>query len=269
MADVRCPKCGSETVILAAKKDDLQYYVCINRPRCKGRIAVDDVRYKDSGGEKPAPKVARKKPRPRKEPPARKKAAEPAVSKRVEEKRRFRWSFKRSGHKEAVPTEVSWGDDWGGEIPASKLSHDRPRRRREQSAPEHGAEWGKDWDEEIPKAKTARVEPRPRTAPKAAHEKPQRRKEPDVVHGKPKRLRAPEKEVIPPKKKPSEPRYPKVARDKKATEEKARSKRQPRTEADEDELREKNKRNLIVMIIALIVTFLAIDGMIYAVVALR
>ena len=62
MGDVRCPKCGRKTTIRTAKKDDCQYHVCINSPRCKGRVLVDEDHGDDWGDdwdeERPATKAA-------------------------------------------------------------------------------------------------------------------------------------------------------------------------------------------------------------------
>ena len=41
--DIRCPKCGSKTVVQTAKRGPnagLSFYVCTRYPECKGRIPV-------------------------------------------------------------------------------------------------------------------------------------------------------------------------------------------------------------------------------------
>lgn len=49
--DIRCPICGSETVIKTAKKGPnagRKFYVCINHPECKGKAPIREE--KDSDG---------------------------------------------------------------------------------------------------------------------------------------------------------------------------------------------------------------------------
>lgn len=41
--DIRCPKCGSETVVRTAKKGSkagYRFHVCINYPECKGKVPI-------------------------------------------------------------------------------------------------------------------------------------------------------------------------------------------------------------------------------------
>jgi len=105
MADVRCPRCGSGTVILTSKSDDRKYHVCVNRPRCKGRVPADDVWGDDWGGGKPVARPAYDREPQRRVPPSL----------------RSRLSIKEE-----------WGDDWGGAIPARKPAPYTPQYPRAQ-----------------------------------------------------------------------------------------------------------------------------------------
>ena len=41
--DVRCPKCGSRTRIRIRSKDKKKFHVCINFPKCKGRVSFTEA----------------------------------------------------------------------------------------------------------------------------------------------------------------------------------------------------------------------------------
>ena len=56
MADVRCPKCGGKTGIRISKKDNRKYHVCVNSPRCKGKISLGVDWGDDWDKEIPVPK---------------------------------------------------------------------------------------------------------------------------------------------------------------------------------------------------------------------
>ena len=63
MADVRCPKCGGKTGIRISKKDNRKYHVCVNSPRCKGKISLGVDWGDDWEKEIPVPKPATGQPR--------------------------------------------------------------------------------------------------------------------------------------------------------------------------------------------------------------
>lgn len=272
MASIRCPKCGDKTKIRTAKKDDCRYYVCINYPECRGRVLADEDRGEGWGGdlgqERPASRITQDSPRRRVKPhtPERRAAATMRKPRKDERKVPKRFSFLR--RKGGVSVDDGWDDD-------------------------RSVVWGDDWDDEIPKAKTARVKPRPpvapktagdkprpqrapkvahdkprqRRVPKAAHDEAQERKEPETAHDRPRRRKVLEEDADLKKKKPSMPRRQKAVEDDIAPEEQESP--EPHTVSEEDADSEKRKRSLIVIIIALVVAFLAIDGIIYAAFVLR
>ncbi len=55
--EIRCPECGSETTLRTSKKDGSKFYVCVNYPECKGRVAYDDEWEGDWEKERPAVRV--------------------------------------------------------------------------------------------------------------------------------------------------------------------------------------------------------------------
>ena len=52
---IKCPVCGSRTLLGTSRKDGNKYYVCVNWPDCKGKVAYDDEFDwgDDWGNEKP------------------------------------------------------------------------------------------------------------------------------------------------------------------------------------------------------------------------
>jgi ssDNA-binding Zn-finger/Zn-ribbon topoisomerase 1 len=38
--DVKCPRCGNKTILRTRSKDGSKFHVCVNYPRCKGRVLV-------------------------------------------------------------------------------------------------------------------------------------------------------------------------------------------------------------------------------------
>ena len=49
-----CPLCGSETRIRTRKEDGSKFYVCVNWPECRGKVAYDEEWEDDDwGDEKP------------------------------------------------------------------------------------------------------------------------------------------------------------------------------------------------------------------------
>jgi len=119
MGDVRCPKCGRKTTIRTAKKDDCQYHVCINSPRCKGRVLVDEDQGDDWGEESPATETAQDEPRQR-------VAPHPSG-------RKVRGGVHRPERKGGVLADEDqgddWGDDWDEERPATKAASGKYRQQ--------------------------------------------------------------------------------------------------------------------------------------------
>ena len=146
MGEVRCPRCGSRTVILTAKKDDRQYHVCINRPRCRGRVLADDA-----GGGGWGDDWGRERP-----------ALRPAYNRPPQQRR-------PSPTKGRISIDEAWGDDWGDDRgkgrPAAKPAPYMPQYPRAQK---RGLSSG---EQNSPK-------PRRHKAPQVAHEEPQPQKTP-------------------------------------------------------------------------------------------
>jgi ssDNA-binding Zn-finger/Zn-ribbon topoisomerase 1 len=236
MADVRCPKCGNKTTIRTAKKDEGQYHVCINYPGCRGRVLVDEDRNDDWGDDwdkaRPAAKPAYDKPRQRVKPSSPERGAEKTVHTAKKDERKVRAGADHPERKGKVPIDKTWGDDWEDD-------------------------WGDDWDKEIPAPKPApdrarrHVAPKPEIAPEKK-ESPRPRTQTvhkEEEHPEPQQQIVPQKEVAPEKKEPTKPR--------------------PRRVPQRYLAPEKKKRSMTVIVIAIIIAFLAIDGMIYAAFVLR
>jgi ssDNA-binding Zn-finger/Zn-ribbon topoisomerase 1 len=200
MSDVRCPQCGRRTVILTSKKDDRSYYVCINRPNCRGRIPVDEVGEDGWGddwdNEKTAVKTAPDAPRRRRE-------TYSSESKPGKDKRRPDASVNRSERKVKASVDKDWGDDWDEGSSSSGAIHERPRSHR-------GVEVAHDESRHLMAFQQD-------AAPEGK------------AHPRPRQRRVPQEYLVP----------------------------------------ERKRRSLLVIIIALIIAFLAIDGMIYAAFVLR
>ena len=52
--DIKCPICGSTTSLQTSKKSGRKFYVCINYPECKGKVAFDEERGDDLEEERTA-----------------------------------------------------------------------------------------------------------------------------------------------------------------------------------------------------------------------
>jgi hypothetical protein len=319
MDDVRCPKCGRRTTIRTARKDDCQYHVCINYPRCRGRVPVDEVWGDDWDKARPATKTTYDSTRQRVTPYPPRRGAEKAIRTAKKDSRNVRAGVKRPEREGRVSFDKGWGDDWSSnwgddwdkEIPPAPKPAPSlpqyPRAQKREVAPEK-KEPPKPWQQitlkkeaapekkEPPKPqqqvvstkdvcpeKKEPAKPRPQIAPK---------KEVSLKEKKPSRpwwRRAPKKEAAPEKKEPSKPRQQITLKKEVATEKKGPPKPRQRIAPKADtapevkappKLRqrrvpqrylvpEKKKRSTTVIIIALIVAFLAIDGMIYAAFVLR
>lgn len=46
-SDIKCPICGNKTALRTRRSDKLQFYVCVNFPKCKGMVAQDDVYWEE------------------------------------------------------------------------------------------------------------------------------------------------------------------------------------------------------------------------------
>lgn len=40
--DIKCPMCGSATMLRTSKKDGSKFHVCVNYPECRGKVAFED-----------------------------------------------------------------------------------------------------------------------------------------------------------------------------------------------------------------------------------
>ena len=228
--EVRCPKCGRRTAIRTAREDDRKYYVCINYPRCKGSVPVDEVWGDDWGEEKSATKTTNDRSRQRREPSSPKSGAGTVIRKPGKDKRESEAELKRPQRKGEVLIDEVWGDDWGKEIPASNAAPYRPQH---------------------PRAQKRAVVPE--------EKKPAR----------PPQQRVLKVEVAPEKKKPSEPLKQITPRQEATPEVKAPPKLRQRRVPQQYLVPEKKKQSTVLIIIAIVIAFLAIDGMIYAAFVLR
>ena len=300
MADVRCPKCGSRTAIRTAKKDDSQYHVCINSPRCRGRVLVDEDQDGGLGDDwdkaRPVSKTTHDSTRQRREPSSPEREVEKTIRIAKKDERKVRAGADHHDRKGRVPIdktwgddwEDDWGDDWDKDIPAKKTAKDSPPQRKASASPERGAEttirtakkderrgnvgvdrperkgkvpvdkgWGDDWDKEIPAPKPAPDRARRHVAPKpeiAPEKKESPRPRTQTVH----------KEGEHPE--PLQQIAPKADT---ATEKKESPKLRQRRVPQRYLAPQKKKRSTVVIVIALVIAFLAIDGMIYAAFVLR
>ena len=225
MANARCPKCGTRTTIRTAKKDDCEYHVCINYPRCKGRVLAEEDQGGDWGKERPASRTTHD-------------------------------STRRRINTEAPKSKAEWGDDWGKESPAAKAApakprrpkppepkppvapkpaHEEPKQRQEQEPADakprqrikadvlkHGAEWGDDWGEEK-SAPKREVSPEKKKPPKL-----QQQRAPKPASYLPQYKRAPKSYVAPGKKEPSKSRQQIAPKREPVPDKKESSETQPR-----------------------------------------
>ena len=214
MGVVRCPKCGNKTTTRTAKKDDSAYYVCINYPKCRGRVLADEDEGGgwggDSGQESPTPEPAYDRPLPRVRPASPERGAGKTVRAAKKGGRKVRAGAKHPERKGRVSLDNNWGDDWNEETPAPKPAPGQPRQK---------------------------IQPKREVTPE--------RKEPP----KPGQQIAPKADAILEVKTPP----------------KLRQRRVPQSHLSPV----RKKRSIKVIIIALVIAFLAIDGMIYAAFVLR
>ena len=214
MGVVRCPKCGNKTTTRTAKKDDSAYYVCINYPKCRGRVLADDDEGGDWGGdsgqESPTPEPAYDRPLPRVKPSSPERGAGKTVRAAKKGGRKVRAGAKHPERKGRVSLDNNWGDDWNEETPAPKPAPGQPRQ---QIQPKRG------------------VAPEKKEPPKLGQQI------------------APKADATPEVKTPP----------------KLRQRRVPQSHLSPV----RKKRSIKVIIIALVIAFLAIDGMLYAAFVLR
>jgi len=228
--EVRCPKCGRRTAIRTAREDDRKYYVCINYPRCKGSVPVDEVWGDDWGKEQPAPKPVHDRPRQRREPSSPKSGTGTVTRKSGKDERESKSELKRPQRKGEVLIDEVWGDDWGKEIPAPRAAPYRPQYPRAQKRAA------------VPEEK-----------------KPAR----------PPQRRVLKEEAVPDKKELSKPRQQITPRQEAIPEVEVSPKLRQQRVPQQYLVPEKKKRSNIVVIIALVIAFLAVDGIIYAAFVLR
>jgi ssDNA-binding Zn-finger/Zn-ribbon topoisomerase 1 len=245
MGVVRCPKCGNKTAIRTARKDDCLYYVCINYPYCRGRVLADEDQDDEFGGdlgqEKPAPEIVDDRPPQRVKPSPPERGAEKTVRAAKKGGRKARADVKPPKRKRKGPIDKTWGDDWDEKIHVPKHAPDRARRH---AAPKPEIAPGKDdWDEKIP-------------APKSAPDRARRPVSPKL-------------EIAPGKKGSPEPQQQIASKADAAPEKKAPPRLRQQRVPQEYLVPEKKRRSIMVIIIAVVIAFLAIDGMIYAAFVLR
>ncbi|MFA5367442.1 MAG: hypothetical protein WC333_06150 [Dehalococcoidia bacterium] len=304
MGVIRCPECGRRTTLRTSKISDIKYYVCINYPKCKGMVPIEGSVYTEIGGgrsmgrprmedmrrqrdehatkgmvlaDEPPTNIWNKgdyTSRAASTPSQRKKTLNLAAGNRKGEFSKTRWpgsaeaaeyrarrqgervspdggavraisnpakGERGSAHGAGRPvrrrdaSDSSWGDDWNDDSPAPKVASERPPRRitEEQKAPAVERKQlvprrKKTSEEDMPAAKKEALDPRRKKAPKAVPAKPRRMQEPELVDDEFKQM--------------------------KSTEEASDAGRR--------------KRSPLVIIIALAVAFLAIDGIIFAAIKL-
>ena len=228
MPEIRCPKCGSQTVIVTTKEDDRRYYVCVNRPGCTGRIAVDQALGYIWGEERPVSIGAGGTwQQTEQAPPSR---AGTAVRRLEEGKLLFKLLFKRSKGKKKAPVSKVKGDDKSRKIQRPKrpsylprhakvrekqasyeakeiskhpsqvvpmAADGEPQQRIKQAPFGREYEWGDDWGDEIPAPKPAAHRPRlwKIKIPQAVSREPEHFKIQKITHHKPEQPGVLEKET--------------------------------------------------------------------------
>ena len=304
MGVIRCPECGGRTTLRTSKKSDIRYYVCVNYPDCKGMVPVEGSVYTEIGGgrsmgrprmedlqrhrdehttkgmvlaDEPPTNIWNKEnyaPRAVSNTPQHKKTLGIAAGAKKGEFSKTRWPGSAEAAEYRSRRQVSRSTPDGGAPRAARVpvkvergparGANRPMRRRDAAGPS----WGDDWGDDSP-------------APKAAAERPPRRiteeqRSPAVERKQsvPRRKTAPAKGVSARKKVAPEPvrkKAPKAAA--------AKPRRMQEPELVDDEFKQMKsteeesaaggrKRSPLVIIVALAVAFLAIDGIIYAAVQL-
>ena len=204
MSDVRCPKCGRRTTIRTAKKDDCEYHVCINYPRCRGRVVCDEDWGDDWGKERPASKTTHDWTRRQITPYPPGRRAETTVRTAKKEGRKVPAVIKRPQRKGGVSIDETWGDDWGKEIPTPKPAPYRsqyPRAQKRQVASEI---------KEPPRPRSQTALKREAAPEKKESPKPQQQKAPKPASYVPQYKRVPKSYAAPERKEPPEPRQPKA-----------------------------------------------------------
>lgn len=304
MGVVRCPECGGRTILRVSKISDIKYYVCSNYPECKGRVPVEGSVYTEIGGGRSMGRPRMEDMRRQRGEPTRKGmvlADEPPTNIWNKENYASRAESSLPQHKKSLgmAAGVKRGESSEKRWPRSaEAAEYRARRQGSRSSADGGApraarvpvkaergpsrgayrpvgrrdaaepSWGDDWDDGNP-------------APRAASERPPRRV---IAEGKtragerkpssPRRKTAPAKATSVRKKQAPEPRRKTAP---KAAAVKPRRMQAPEIVDDEfkqmgakeeDSVAGRRKRSPLVIIVALAVAFLAIDGIIYAAVRL-
>jgi ssDNA-binding Zn-finger/Zn-ribbon topoisomerase 1 len=304
MGGIRCPECGGRTTLRTSKVSDIKYYVCINYPKCKGMVPIEGSVYTEIGGGRSMGRPRMEDMRRQRDehttkgmvladesptniwnkgdytsraastPSQRKKTLNLAAGTRKGEFSKTRWPGSAEAAEYRARRQGERVSPDGGAVRAisnpvkdergSAHGAGRPVRRRDAS----DSSWGDDWNDDSP-------------APKAVSERPARRA---VVEAKapagekkplsPRRKTVPAEAISARKKESPESRRKKVP---KAAPAKPRRPQEPELVDDEFKQMESTeeaadaggrKRSPLVIIIALAVAFLAIDGIIFAAIKL-
>ena len=205
MPDIRCPKCGKKTTIRVSKPSGREYFVCLNYPRCRGRVPVEEDLSGAWGQESPAPEAARDSPRQRREPASTKSGGGTAVRKSGKTKSGSYAVIKHPGRKGRISIYKSRDDDWDKEKPTPKPATDRPRRRivPGERVPSKGKEPSEPKGQR--ESKPASYRPQYKRGPGPAPVLPQELERPKPAPYRPLYKRAPRWETIPEEKEQSEP----------------------------------------------------------------
>lgn len=304
MGVIRCPECGRRTTLRTSKISDIKYYVCINYPKCKGMVPIEGSVYTEIGGgrsmgrprmedmrrqrdehatkgmvlaDEPPTNIWNKgdyAARAASTPPQRKKTLNLAAGTRKGEFSKTRWpgSAEAAEYRERRQGERVSPD--GGAVRAisnpakgergSAHGAGRSMRRRDAS----DSSWGDDWNDDSP-------------APKAVSESPARRiTEEQKAHTVDRKQTVSRRETVPAKGVSARKKVaPESVRKKAPKAAPAKPRRPQEPELVDDEFKQMEsteeaadaggrKRSPLVIIIALAVAFLAIDGIIFAVVKL-
>jgi ssDNA-binding Zn-finger/Zn-ribbon topoisomerase 1 len=226
MVDIRCPKCGKKTTLRASRTSGRSYFICLNYPKCRGRVPVEEDLSGTWSEENPVPEPASDRDREslaqapgdedwsggwgeasrtpeaahdstqqRKEPSSAKSGGGTAVRKSGKAKHGSHAVIKRPERQGRVSIDKSRGDDRDKEKPAPKPAADRARRH---VAPKP----------EVAPEKKEPLRSRPKiVAKKEGPPEPQRQKVPKPASYRPQYKRGPGSAPV----SPQEPEKPKPA----------------------------------------------------------
>jgi|GEM_PF-6668887 len=97
MVDIRCPKCGKKTEMHASRRSGRSYFICVDYPKCKGRVPVEEDLSGGWSEENPAPEDAQ------------------GVAQEVQGE---------------APGDEDWSGVWGVPSPAPEPPQVKPRQRK-------------------------------------------------------------------------------------------------------------------------------------------